>query len=156
MREAIKKLKNLFWGEYLIGTILFGMLTALLLGVSISSANKLSNAKNEAAEYFHCEEVVFGFNADEDNSEPLGYYVEARNYTPSGEMTKTYERHEKAKEWHDLEANSSLITAITGLFGAICGIITLIELYFLISGIIFIRRFNKQRAESAIKRIATE
>lgn len=59
MREIVTKLKNCFWGEYLIGTILFGLLTLSLIVLAVSSGIKLNNAKSEATEYFHCDEVVF-------------------------------------------------------------------------------------------------
>lgn len=146
MREAIKKLKNCFWGEYLIGTILFGLLTLSLIVLAVSSDIKLNNAKSEATEYFHCDEVVFCFNTDETSPEPLGYYVEARNYTSDGQMSKTYIHHNKAKEWYSLQENNGVIIAISIPFGVFCGILTAMELYFMIDGIMHARR-RKKRAE---------
>lgn len=144
MREIVTKLKKCFWGEYLIGTIIFGVLTAILLGISISSINELSNAKSEAAKLYQCEEVLFCFNADETSARPLGYFVEARDYTPNGEMTRKFERNEKAREWFELQEKSEITTAITIPFGTFSGVVLMIMLYLLIDGIFFIRSMKKR------------
>lgn len=144
MREAIKKLKNCFWGEYLIGTILFGLLTLSLIVLAVSSGIKLNNAKSEATEYFHCNEVVFCFNTDETSPEPLGYYIEARLFDTDGQMSKTYVLYKKAREWYFLEQKNNIITAITIPFGVFCGIMAAWELYFMIDGIIYVRKQNKR------------
>ena len=146
MREAIKKLKNCFWGEgeFLIGTIIFGVLTAILLVISVSSINELNNAKNEAAELYQCEEVLFCFNADETSKEPLGYYIEARDYAPNGEMSRKFERNEKAKECFELEEKTEIKTAIAVPFGTFCGVVFLIVFYSLIDGMFFTRRLKKR------------
>ena len=148
MREAIKKLKNCFWGEYLIGTIIFEVITAILLGISIGSINELSNAKSEAAELYQCEEVLFCFNADETSAKPLGYFIEARDYAPNGEMTRKFERNEKAREWFELEEKSEITTAITIPFGTFSGVVLMIMLYLLIDGIFFIRSMKKREETS--------
>lgn len=142
-------MKSIFWMEYLVGTILFGIIVAVCASILFPSVDKLHDAKQEATEYFHCEQVVFGFNDDESSPKPLGYYVETRNYEENGQMTKDYQYHENAKAWYNLNRNTEITVGIAGFIGVIATILTLLEIYLLISGIFFIRRLNKDSAERA-------
>lgn len=72
-----------FWGDYVIKVVVFTAITIILAGCATYNFRNRDEATAEAMSTYQCDEVVFGYNEDDAASEPLGYYVECRNYTQS-------------------------------------------------------------------------
>lgn len=142
-----------FWGSYIIKAIVFAAITAILAGCATYNFRNRNAAIAEATSTYQCDEVVFGYNEDEAASEPLGYYVECRNYTKLGEMSKSYERNERAKEWREAYRTGEGFGALFTFFAVLTGFLALLYACFTIDGWFFIRKLNKideARAKDAI------
>lgn len=153
MRTCRKKWDK-FWGEEAIKFLIFAVATAICLTLAFNANAKNVIMENQAAAELNCDEVEFGFNDNEASAKPLGYYVEARHYSTTGEMTKEYHYIESGKELYERHTTNSLITGILGFVGAITGILTLVFLYFTVDSILLLKRWNKrdeERAKAAIE-----
>ena len=132
-----------FWSGYVIKVIVLTAITIILAGCATYNFRNRDEVVAEAMSTYQCDEVVFGYNEDDAASEPLGYYVECRNYTELGEMTKSYERNVKAKEWREVYRTGEGFGALFTFFAVLTGFLALLFAYFAIDGWLFIRKLNK-------------
>ena len=142
-----------FWGDYVIKAIVLTAITIILIGCATYNFRNRNQATAEATSTYQCDEVVFGYNEDEAASGPLGYYVECRNYTELGEMSKIYVRNERAKEWREAYRTGEGFGTIFTFFAVLTGFLALLFAYFAIDGWLFIRKLYKvdeARAKDAI------
>ena len=142
-----------FWSGYVIKVIVLAAITIILAGCATYNFRNRNAATAEALSVYQCDEVVFGYNEDDAASEPLGYYVECRNYTELGEMSKSYERNVKAKEWREAYRTGEGFGTIFTFFAVLTGFLALLFAYFAIDGWLFIRKLYKAdeaRAKDAI------
>ncbi|GEM_PF-6815700 len=142
-----------FWSGYVIKVIVLTAITIILAGCATYNFRNRNAATAEAMSIYQCDEVVFGYNEDDAASEPLGYYVECRNYTELGEMSKSYERNAKAKEWREAYKAGDGLGVIFTFFAVLTGFLALLFACFAIDGWLFIRKLYKvdeERAKDAI------
>jgi hypothetical protein len=142
-----------FWNGYVIKVIVLTAITIILAGCATYNFRNRNEVTAEAMSTYQCDEVVFGYNDDDAASEPLGYYVECRNYTELGEMTKSYERNVKAKEWREVYRAGEGFGALFTFFAVLTGFLALLFACFAIDGWLFIRKLYKvdeERAKDAI------
>lgn len=132
-----------FWSDYITKAIVFAAITIILAGCATYNFRNRDAVVAEAMSTYQCDEVVFGYNEDDAASEPLGYYVECRNFTELGEMSKSYERNAKAKEWREAYRVGEGFGALFVFIAFITGFLALLFTYFTIDGWFFIRKLNK-------------